>query len=688
MKRSILLITLFCFTLVLNAQISAKGKTLKSSIKTPNITAGKGVKTVCDTVMPPVFYTSTCSNDLTILGGGPNGFMTGNNIQGDLEKAQRFMASGGNNRTVSSVLVYAITEDGTTDPSYVRIYSVDSATLSPSTLLATSDPLALSNINSGGFTEFTFASPVTVPADFFVSVVLPTATGDTLAVLSTYDGCFSYDSLSWEMHSDLSWHSIAAARGFNFEMVIFPMVCSASNAPGANFIANPTNITQGNSVHFTDLSTGAPNSWLWNILPATGWAFINTTTSASQNPKIYFNDIGSYTISLTVTNNYSSNTLTKIGYINVTDPGAFCDTLVTPSFIDTCGSFETYTFPNCQGYLTGNNVYGHLEKAGRFKAAGGSGKTVSTILVYAITMAGTTNPTYMKLYAVNPSTLAPSTLLGTSNPVALSNINPALVTAYTFPSPVLVPNDFYVSVVLPTNTADTLVVISNSASCSSSDSTAWELWNDGTWHSFNSAYAFNTDLYILPVVCPPVTGCSALFSTYADTSTQHHYYIVNMAAGVPPISYLWDWGDGSFDSIPYPSHSYNTPGNYTICLSINDSTGCTSTFCDSFYLQKQPFTTISLTVVPYSGTGISENQSNSYLGIYPNPASASITIELTSYFTKNTFAEIYSMQGKLLKHISMQQEQTQVNISDLPSGVYIVKVSDNSGIAVKRIIKE
>jgi PKD repeat protein len=45
-------------------------------------------------------------------------------------------------------------------------------------------------------------------------------------------------------------------------------------------------------------------------------------------------------------------------------------------------------------------------------------------------------------------------------------------------------------------------------------------------------------------------------------------------------------GDGTADSIPYPSHTYANAGYYTICLYIQDSTGCTDSICHSYQLQK------------------------------------------------------------------------------------------------------
>jgi beta propeller repeat protein len=82
--------------------------------------------------------------------------------------------------------------------------------------------------------------------------------------------------------------------------------------PQAAFTAN---ITTGNaplSVSFTDNSTGQSLSWHWN--------FGDKTTSTDKNPVHTYKNSGKYTVTLTVTNEGGSNTVTKTNYINVTTP--------------------------------------------------------------------------------------------------------------------------------------------------------------------------------------------------------------------------------------------------------------------------------------------------------------------------------------------------------------------------------
>lgn len=87
----------------------------------------------------------------------------------------------------------------------------------------------------------------------------------------------------------------------------------AGSSPVAAFIGTPTTITAGESVQFTDQSTNTPTSWNWN--------FGDGTTSTIRNPSNTYITPGNYTVSLTATNSFGSDTETKINYITVNSAG-------------------------------------------------------------------------------------------------------------------------------------------------------------------------------------------------------------------------------------------------------------------------------------------------------------------------------------------------------------------------------
>ncbi len=85
-------------------------------------------------------------------------------------------------------------------------------------------------------------------------------------------------------------------------------------APEADFTANTTTIYEGETIDFSDLSTNSPDSWEWTFdggVPG---------TANVQNPaSIQYNAFGTYDVTLTVSNVFGNNTMTKEAYIQV-DP--------------------------------------------------------------------------------------------------------------------------------------------------------------------------------------------------------------------------------------------------------------------------------------------------------------------------------------------------------------------------------
>ncbi len=82
-------------------------------------------------------------------------------------------------------------------------------------------------------------------------------------------------------------------------------------APVADFTGTPATGSAPLSVTFNDTSINAPTGWLW--------AFGDSTNATEQNPVHMYSTPGNYTVSLNVTNEDGTNSITKPDYITVTN---------------------------------------------------------------------------------------------------------------------------------------------------------------------------------------------------------------------------------------------------------------------------------------------------------------------------------------------------------------------------------
>jgi hypothetical protein len=74
--------------------------------------------------------------------------------------------------------------------------------------------------------------------------------------------------------------------------------------------------------------------------------------------------------------------------------------------------------------------------------------------------------------------------------------------------------------------------------------------------------------------------------------------------------------------------------------------------------------------------------------IYPNPTNSTITIELPTQPSQNTSLTISNTNGQHLITQAITEPQTEIDLSHLPTGIYIVKVWNDKEVMVQKIIKQ
>ncbi|MGD2091068.1 MAG: PKD domain-containing protein, partial [Candidatus Aminicenantes bacterium] len=120
--------------------------------------------------------------------------------------------------------------------------------------------------------------------------------------------------------------TLAAANSYGSDTEIkVDYITVAGQLPVADFTASTTTVYEGESVTFTDQSSGFPTSWDWTFAGGT------PGTSTEQNPTVTYYTNGTYTVTLTATNAHGSDTETKVDYITVLIPGC-PGTIYNPGF--------------------------------------------------------------------------------------------------------------------------------------------------------------------------------------------------------------------------------------------------------------------------------------------------------------------------------------------------------------------
>ncbi len=426
--------------------------------------------------------------------------------------------------------------------------------------------------------------------------------------------------------------------------IILFVLCSfiAKSQPSANFSATPVSGCAPLAVSFTDLSTGNPTTWLWDLG--------NGTTSTKKNPTTTYFNAGLYTITLKVTNASGSNTFTRTQYIKVDDKpvvnfsasnttGCFP---VRVNFIDssTGGSapISSWQWDFGDGKLsTAQNPFHVYTIAGNYTVtlkvtnSGGCSKVVTRpnlIQVSAGVTAKFSNsiPQLCKppetinftSLSTGPGVLTYEWLFGdggndfTANPSHIYNtggsFNVSLIVQSSFGcvDTLVKPAVFSIRNAVSDFTGPVTICkgVIGSFKNSSLPVPASSLWDfgDGTFSAVtNPPKAYTTaGVYTIKLknnygTCSDsVTKTITVLSlptpgfTAPDTTDCKVPYTVNFSdASVGATAWSWNFGDGGTSTQQNPSHTYNTLGNYNVKLIATGANGCSDSIIKNQFIKIQ-----------------------------------------------------------------------------------------------------
>ena len=430
-------------------------------------------------------------------------------------------------------------------------------------------------------------------------------------------------------------------------------------APTPDFSGSPLSGAEPLLVSFTDASTGVVTGWSWD--------FGDAVSSTEQNPTDFYTSEGTYTVSLTAIGPGGSSNETKIDYVTVTVAAPVADFSGTPltgdaplsvAFTDASTGVATswsWDFGDTGGSTQQNPTHVYTV-AGTYSVSlstsGPGGTGIETKPAYVTVMPRVPSPDFSgtPLNGNEPLTVSFTDLtsgvvtswswsFGDGGSATVQNPSHTYLAAGTYTVSLTVDgpggtatgskND-YVEVLPPAPIASfvgsplagnvPLAVSFSDASSGTISSWSWNFGDSGgstlqnPTHVYTSAGTYSVALSVtgpggsgsftrvdyVTVLPPapvadfsgsPLTGTEPLLVSFTDATIN------------PVTAWTWSFGDGSGSTLQNPSHTYSTPGTYSVSLTATGPGGSGSE-------TKTDYITVSFAppVAALSGTPLSGNE--------------------------------------------------------------------------------
>lgn len=443
--------------------------------------------------------------------------------------------------------------------------------------------------------------------------------------------------------------TFAAINANNDTIWATPGAPGCQVAPVADFEGNPTSVQVGNNVDFTDLSLNNPTSWSWDFEGGT------PATSTEENPSIQYNTAGTYDVSLTVTNQYGSDTKTITDYITVT-------TTPPPPVADFSGNPTTVI-------------------------AGG---------VVNFTDESQNNPDSW------------SWSFEGGDPATSSDQNPMVTynTSGTFDVSLTVTNQYgsdtktvtdYITVIEPGDAEIVITEIMYNPPESGNDSLEFiELYNNGNntvnllGFYFSSGVSFTfPDVDLDPddylVVALNAAAMSNTFGVntleWTSGALSNSGEMIEIKDAVDNVIDAVEYGDG----LPWPGDADGSGPSLTFCYPDMDNS------LGENWFASVEFVTInavgdSIFATPGDGCqniGFNETMVVDEVKVYPNPADDLVQIEFEDAAMR--ILQIYSPLGKMVRNFTSKGRSVDVNLNNYGTGLFLIKIHDEKGTKTKKV---
>lgn len=186
---------------------------------------------------------------------------------------------------------------------------------------------------------------------------------------------------------------------------------------------------------------------------------------------------------------------------------------------------------------------------------------------------------------------------------------------------------------------------------------------------------FDTDTINVNILPPPTSNWVTTTSVGSFTGLDLDFFELASGNG---LTFDWDFGDGNTSTMASPSHTFQFPGFYVVCLSVTDSCGNSDQYCDTLNM-------------PFSTVGLSGILLDNAIEVYPTPTSDFVNVSISN-LDADVDMQITDARGRLIHAETILRSATtrtrKIDLSERAEGVYFINFSADGEKMVRKILKE
>jgi len=379
----------------------------------------------------------------------------------------------------------------------------------------------------------------------------------------------------------------------------------------ADFSADPRSGDAPLTVRFTDLSTGNPTMWAWD--------FGDGATDMVANPTHVYTTPGTYSVTLTASNQYTSDTVCKTQWVTVRDVSINADFVGNPTsgYAPLTVQFTDLSTGNPTKWLWdfGDGGIIPASEDEEVTCEGGACPPPNTLQnprhTYRLPGTYTVTLTASNQYGTSDTEVKQAYITVTANAIVAdfdgtprSGCAPLTVqfTDKSSDSPTMWNWDFGDGGIIPASTEENVTCEGGACPPPNTLQNPRHTYTvPGTYtvtltasNQFGATGTVTKQAFITVESCPaikadfdgvPRSGEAPLSVSFTDRSSGN------------PTMWAWDFGDGATDMIANPVHTYTREGKYTVTLTASSKYGSDTISKSEFITVNTPYDDL----IPVSG---------------------------------------------------------------------------------------